>query len=122
MSTIQFIERNGRPEYAVVPIDLFERMQRALEDLDDIAALEELRANDDGFRIPGAVADAILDGASPIKAWREHRGLTQDALAAQAGISKAYLCQIETGKRAGTVDTLKAIAAALGLTLDDLQG
>lgn len=121
MSTIQFIERDGRPEYAVVPIDLFERMQQAFEDRDDLAALQAFRASDDGFRVPAAVADAILDGVPPVRAWREHRGLTQEALAAQANISKAYLCQIETGKRAGALKTLKAIAKALDLSLDDLQ-
>ena len=59
--------------------------------------------------------------ANPVKVWREYRGLTQDALAAQAGISKAYLCQIETGKREGAIKTLRAISAALQVTVDDLQ-
>ena len=65
---------------------------------------------------------AILNGTHPVKAWREHGDLTQDALAAKAGISTAYLCQIETGKRQGAVKTLKALAKALGVSLDDLQG
>ena len=63
----------------------------------------------------------LLTGANPVKVWREYRGLTQDALAAQAGISKAYLCQIETGKREGAIKTLRAISAALQVTVDDLQ-
>ncbi|MDR0234412.1 MAG: helix-turn-helix domain-containing protein [Zoogloeaceae bacterium] len=40
-----------------------------------------------------------MDGVHPVKAWREQQGLTQKALSAEVGISKAYLCQIETGKR-----------------------
>lgn len=83
MNSIQFIERDGEPEYAVVPIKLFDRMREALDAAEDIAELERFRASDDDFRIPGAVADAILDGASPVKAWREHLKLTQDVLAAQ---------------------------------------
>ena len=81
MIVIQFIERNGRREYAIVPMPLFSRMTALLEDLDD---------------------EALYDKA-------------------KAGISKAYLCQIETGKRQGAIKTLKALAQALGVTLDDLQ-
>ena len=121
MSTIQFIERNGKREYAVVPIELFARLMRAAESLDDVALFDAVKAADDGFRVPGAVAHAILDGTHPVKAWREYRGLTQDALAEKAGISKAYLSQIETGKRIGVAKTLKALAAALGVTLNELQ-
>jgi DNA-binding XRE family transcriptional regulator len=89
---------------------------------EDVALLDAAKADDDGFRVPAAVANAILDGAHPVKAWREHRGLTQGTLAAEAGISKAYLCQIETGRREGAVKTLRAIATALNVTVDDLQG
>jgi DNA-binding XRE family transcriptional regulator len=121
MSTIQFIERNGKREYAVVPMELFARLMRAAEGLDDVALFDAVKAADDGFRVPGAVAHAILDGIHPVKAWREHRGFTQDTLAEKAGISKAYLSQIETGKRTGVAKTLKALASALGVTLNELQ-
>ena len=121
MTGIQFIERNGRREYAVVPMPLFTRMAALLEDLDDEALYDKVKADDDGFRVPGEVVKTILSGTHPVKAWREHGGLTQDALAMTAGISTAYLCQIETGKRQGAVKTLKALAQALGVTLDDLQ-
>ncbi len=121
MSTIQFIERNGKREYAVVPMELFARLMRAAESLDDVALFDAVKASDDGFRVPGAVAHAILDGIHPVKTWREHRGFTQDALAEKAGISKAYLSQIETGKRTGVAKTLRALASALGVTLNELQ-
>ena len=122
MTEIQFIERNGRREYAVVPMPMFTRMAALMEDLDDEALYDKARTADDGLRVPGEVVNAILSGMHPVKAWREHGGLTQDALANTAGISTAYLCQIETGKRQGAVKTLKALAQALGVTLDDLQG
>lgn len=122
MTGIQFIERDGKREFAVVPIALFERLAVALADAEDAALFAAARAADDGFRVPASVANAILDGKHPAKAWREHRGLTQEVLASKAGISKAYLCQIENGKRAGSVKTLKAIAATLAVSLDDLQG
>ena len=92
---------------------------RAAVRLNDVALFDAVKAADDGFRVPGA--HAILDGTHPVKAWREYRGFTQDALAEKAGISKAYLSQIETGKRIGVAKTLKALAAALGVTLNELQ-
>lgn len=55
------------------------------------------------------------------QAWREHRGLTQEALAGKAQISKAYLCQIETRKRVGALKTLRAIADALSISLNELH-
>lgn len=121
MTGIQFIERDGKREFAVIPIELYERLAAALEDADDAALFDAARSADDGFRIPARVANAILDGEQPVKAWREHRALTQEALADKAGISKAYLCQIETRKRIGALKTLKAIAQALDVSINELQ-
>ncbi len=121
MTGIQFIERDGKREFAVIPIELFERLAAAMEDVEDAALFDVARAADDGFRIPAAVANAILDGGQPVKVWREQRGLTQETLAAKAGISTAYLCQIETRKRVGALKTLRALADALALKVDDLR-
>jgi transcriptional regulator with XRE-family HTH domain len=40
-------------------------------------------------------------------------------LAEAAGISRAYLAQIETGKRDGTLSLQRSFADALGVGLDD---
>ncbi|MBI3318268.1 MAG: helix-turn-helix domain-containing protein [Candidatus Omnitrophica bacterium] len=45
--------------------------------------------------------------------WRVDRGLTQEALARRAGISRPNLSAIETGKREVSLRTLRALAAAL---------
>lgn len=121
MAGIQFIERNGKREFAVIPIELYERLSAVLEDVDDAALADAARAADDGFRIPAAVVNALLEGEQPVKVWREQRGLTQDALAAKAGISKAYLCQMETRKRVGALKTLRAIADALAVSVNELH-
>ena len=96
-------------------------LSTTLEDADDAALFDAARAADDGFRVPAAVVNAILDGERPVKVWSEHGRLTQDALAGEAGIRKAYLCQIEIRKRVGALTTLKAIASALAVGVDDLQ-
>ena len=48
-----------------------------------------------------------------IKAWRKHRGLSQEALASRLEMSAANLSRIETGKQDYTQGLLEAIAEAL---------
>lgn len=120
MIKIQFIERDGHPEFAVVPIEVWERIKHRVEDLHDVALHDHARAREDGFRIPAAILDAELAGDSPVKAWREYRRMTQDALATAAGLSKPYLSQIENRKRDGTIDVFQSLAAALGVPMDVL--
>lgn len=119
---VQTIERDGRPEYVVIAWEDYQALLDAAENAIDIAAINEFKkklATGEEELIPAEMANRITSGESPVKVWREYRGLTQDGLAEKSGISKAYLCQIETGKREGAIKTLRAIATALGLTLDD---
>jgi antitoxin component HigA of HigAB toxin-antitoxin module len=117
MSRVQIIEVDGKPAFYVVPADLWNRLREAAEDAEDRADLERFDREDDGVRYPSAVAYAIADGVTPARAWREHRGLTLQALADAAGLSKAFVSQIECGKRTGTAATLKKLAQALGVPL-----
>ena len=73
-----------------------------------------------GESFSARVADRLLAGENPIRAYRNHRGMKQGELAAAAGIHPVYLSQIETGKRTGSARTLAAIAGALGVGVDDL--
>ena len=59
-------------------------------------------------------------GEHPVLVWREHRGLTQKALAAQVKMTAAQLSEIENGKKTGSVATLQKLARALGVTIDEL--
>jgi len=98
---VQVIEKDGRPEWAAVPYETYQRLVEETETLQDIRAYDEAKkAIEEGKElVPSEVTFAILDGASPIRVWREHRGLTQQRLAEAAGISMPYLFQIESGKR-----------------------
>jgi transcriptional regulator with XRE-family HTH domain len=62
----------------------------------------------------------LLDDEQPLKAWREQRGLTRAQLAAKAGLTAGHIAHIETGRRQGTADTLRRLATALDVTVDDL--
>ena len=110
---------------AVIPEADYRRLAEAAEDLADISAgarAKKRLAQGRDELIPAEFADRILDGENPVRVWREFRGLTVKALAAKAGIRPAFLSQIETGAREGSVATLKALARALRLTLDDVAG
>ena len=121
MKGIQYIRNGNKKTHAVVPLDIYNYLLKAAEDLEDIALFDEAKRNDDGFHIPHeVVTKTIIEGHNPVKVWREHRGLTVEALAKAAGISKPYLSQIENGKRHGTMRVLKAIAKALDVPLDVL--
>jgi antitoxin component HigA of HigAB toxin-antitoxin module len=116
MSRIQYLMQDDKPVAVQIPIDLWERMRALAEEAEDLADLARFDREDDGVRIPLAVVQATaLGGATPLRAWREHRGLTLQALADAAGLSKPYVSQIESGKRAGTAATLKKLASALGV-------
>jgi len=120
---IQIIEKDGKPEWAVIPYNLYLQLSEEAEMLQDIRDYDaEKVAIERGEEelIPGEVVFALLDGENPIKVWRQYRRLTQSQLATSVGISISYLSQLETGKRAGTTDVLMAIAKALHVNLDDL--
>lgn len=120
--SVQLILKEGQPEYAVLPYDMYLRLVEDAEMLADVrdydAAMERIAAGEE--LIPAEVVYALLDGGNPIRVWREYRGLSQAELAAQAGISASYLSQLEAGKRNGQVEVLSAIGAALNVSLDDL--
>ncbi|MEI7465119.1 MAG: helix-turn-helix transcriptional regulator [Burkholderiales bacterium] len=121
MSDVQVIEKDGKPVFYVVPAKLWEKVREAVEDAEDATAYANAVAHGDGFTIPLAVVEAEISGMHPVRAWREHRGLTIQALADASVLSKPYISQIEGGKRAGSASTLKKLARALGIPLYALQ-
>ena len=120
---IQIIERDGKPEWAVLPYEEYLQLIEQAELLEDIRDFDTISAaieRGEEELIPSEVVYAILDGENPIKVWREYRGLTQQQLAGKVKISKPYLSQIETGKRTGTTEILSAIAKALDVSLEEV--
>jgi len=92
------------------------------EDAEDAMAariIEESRARGDAA-LPMSVWEEIDAAPSPVGPIRKWRKLTQAELAEKAGISQGYLSEIEAGKKTGDVRTLRAIAQALGVGLDDV--
>ena len=121
--TKQIITTPNGERLVVLPEAEYLTLVEAQEELEDIAAVDTFKrklAAGEEEMIPSAIVDRILDGENKVRVWREHRGLAAKDLAAMVGISAAYLSQIEKGTRDGSFDTIKRIAAALRLTVDDL--
>ena len=70
--------------------------------------------------VPAAVVDRLLAGESAVRVWREHRGLTQSGLARASGVNRVVVADIEAGRRGGSVRSLKALAEALGVGMEEL--
>jgi DNA-binding XRE family transcriptional regulator len=111
---------DGKPAFAVVAIDDWEQIIEALDDLENILFLDAYRTDPNEEGLPATLVDALLAGANPIRAWREHRGQSQQQLAETAGISKPYLSQLEAGKREASQRVIRRLAKALRVDLDDL--
>lgn len=69
-----------------------------------------------------AEAKRLLAGESPVRIWREKRGMTQRALAAAARIPAGYLSEIESGKKPGSAAVYRALAKTLLVPMEDLIG
>lgn len=123
--SVQFITSPTGERLVVLAEADYQALVEAAEDAEDLATVRRFReklASGEEELLPAEMVDRIMDGENPIRVWREHRGLSVKTLAEKAGITPAYLSQVETGKRDGTVETLKKLAAALDVTLDDLAG
>lgn len=119
----QIITTPSGERMVLLPEKDYEALLNAAEEAVDAEAVREFRrrmAQGDEELVPSEVVDRLLAGDNPVRVWREHRGLSARALADEVGIAPGFLSQIETGKREGAVDTLKKIATALSLKVDDL--
>jgi ribosome-binding protein aMBF1 (putative translation factor) len=102
----------------------YEALVRHAEDAADAArvrAVEARVAAGADEYVPVALTERLAAGESPVRVWREHRGLSARTLASRAGISAAYLSQIETGKKPGSFDAMAKLARALGVDMEDLE-
>ena len=106
-----------------IPRTEYDRLCAAEDDSIDLqaalAARERIEAGTEEL-VPAAVADRIIDGTSPLRVWREHRALSQSALARASGVNRVQVADIEAGRATGSVRTLRALADSLSVTVDDL--
>jgi DNA-binding XRE family transcriptional regulator len=116
------LENNAREhgkQAASAVNEVLARLEEELEEAADIAAYDAAVAGDEEL-FPMEVVRRLIEGEHPVKVFREYRGLTQAQLAKAVGIHPTYLSQIETRRRTGSTGLLRRLAAALGVTVDDL--
>ena len=110
-------------ETVTIPKAEYERLLALQEDFADIQAALAVEARivtGDEELIPGNVVDRLLDGEQPLRVWREFRNLTQADLARSSGVNRVQIVDIEAGRNSGSVHTLRKLATALEVSVDDL--
>jgi predicted transcriptional regulator len=65
--------------------------------------------------VPSEVLWLLQDGLSPIRAWREHIGVTREELGRRLDVSPAAITQMEARSARPRGATLKKVAAVLGI-------
>ena len=105
----------------------YEALIERLEDVADIAALDDLKTrlvaggkNALVDYLPAELVERLIGGESPVRIWREHRGLSAQALAKTAKLTPSYVSEIETGRKPGSLNAMAKIARTLGVSLEDL--
>ena len=99
-----------------------------MEDIEDREAMAAVLAHEDKVGKEIARRDyltsdemrRILADESPVKVWREKRGLSQRELAEKAEVSASYLAEIETGKKPGSAEALRKLSRVLTIPMENL--
>ncbi|HEX8586604.1 helix-turn-helix transcriptional regulator [Pseudomonas sp.] len=93
---------DGKPAFVVIPYEDYVG-EHGVDDL-----------------IPHEVVSRMVDGLTPIRAWREYLDLTQEHVAARLGISQPAYAQQESVARPRK-QTRERIAQAFGIRPDQLD-
>ncbi len=110
-------------EMITIPLDEYQALRHAAEELDDLRAFDRakvaLDAGEDEL-VPAETLKRLLSGESPLRVWLELRGLTQSSLASASGVNRVLIADIEAGRSKGFHETARKLADALGVAIDDL--
>jgi DNA-binding XRE family transcriptional regulator len=110
-------------EMVTIPAAEYQALRDAAENLADLRAHDRAMAaiaRGDEELVPEVFAKRLIAGESPLRVWRELRGLTQAALATASGVNRVQIANIESGAKSGSIATLRKLADALGIAMDDL--
>jgi DNA-binding XRE family transcriptional regulator len=122
--SVQVIEKDGKPLYAVIPFEDYESLvlaaRTAGEDRDIAAIRASIDAGEETY--PLEFAEKLIETDSKLREWRKYRGMTQVQLAEKASISQGAIATIEGGKRTPNMDTARRLALTLQCDIDDLFG
>jgi DNA-binding XRE family transcriptional regulator len=97
----------------------YEKLKAAAEELADILAFDKAMANP-VESVPSEYVKRLVDGENPLRVYRDWRGLTQSELSERSGVNRVQIADIEAGRKKGSVGTVKKLADALSVAVDDL--
>jgi len=122
--SVQVIEKDGKPLYAVIPFEDYESLLLAARTAGEDQSIAAIRASIDGGEetYPLEFAEKLIDTDSKLREWRKYRGMTQVQLAEKASLSQGAIATIERGKRTPNMDTARRLALTLQCDIDDLFG
>jgi DNA-binding XRE family transcriptional regulator len=110
-------------EIVILSREEYDRLIEAGEDREDAQmarhVIEQIERGAEAV-LSESELDEFLLAKTPLAFWRKKRGLTQSSLAKATGIAQGFLSEIESGQKPGTPATLKKIAQALNVKIDDL--
>lgn len=109
ISEPQIIMNDGKPAFAVIPWDEYQ------------ALLDQYTVDNETWIPHEVVKAAVVDDVSLIRAWREYFNLTQQELAERAGISQPGLARIEKPDSNPRLATLKKLAEAMDIRVEQLR-
>ena len=105
----QIIMSGDKPAFAVIPWEEYQMLAR------------QHNINQETW-IPHEVVKAtLLEGVSLLRAWREYFNLTQKELASRAGISQPAIARLEKPDANPRIATLKKLAAAMDISIEQLS-
>jgi DNA-binding XRE family transcriptional regulator len=117
---VEEFERDGTTMVAMPMADWL-RIEDELEDVWLVRVFDEAMASNKGPSIPMHLAMLIIDGAHPLKVFREHRNLSQAELGALVGVQQPAIARIESRERTGRPALLAKLATALEMPLETLM-
>ena len=110
-------------ETVTIPKTEYDRLCALEEEFSEIQAALAVAARiarGEEELLPANVVDRLIDGEPPLRVWREFRNQSQAALARASGVNRVQIVEIEAGRGSGSVHTLRKLADALRVAVDDL--
>lgn len=103
----QIIQKDGKPLFVLVPWDEYSAGRK--------------RSVPKTYLPQAVVEKAAVEGKSMVRAWREYKKMSQQEVADKLGITQAAFCQLEKSQDKMRGSTVRKIAAALGVTEEQLR-
>lgn len=106
--------RLGNERAVIVPLETWQKLLDYLEDIKDIAILEQIDADPDEEAVEH---DELCRrfGLCPLSYLRGLAGMTQTELARRTGLSQSFIARVESNDKRMSPSSRKRIARALGL-------